>query len=100
MRETDDRFDAEPELTMADLGRLGGKQRLQDIGVEGIRELARKGGQTTSQRHGPEHYARIGAMGGAATKAKHPDLYRRIGKLGGNRVKELVARGKEAGEDE
>lgn len=40
-----------------------------------VREAGRKGGTTTAQRHGREHYERIGA-------------------LGGQRVRELVDRAK------
>lgn len=42
-----------------------------------VQEAGRKGGQTTSQEHGPEFYHEIGTKGG-------------------HRVRELIQRGKEA----
>lgn len=47
-------------------------------------EAGRKGGETTRQRHGPDHYSRIGKLGGEATKAKGPGYYAEIGRKGGS----------------
>lgn len=35
-----------------------------------MRSIARKGGLTTKARHGKEHFAEVGAMGGRAGKGK------------------------------
>ena len=48
-----------------------------DKGQMSVAEAGRKGGETTSQRHGEAHY-------------------QRIGKMGGQKVKRLIAAGKEA----
>jgi general stress protein YciG len=42
-----------------------------------VKEAGRKGGNTTKERHGP-------------------DYYENIGKKGGQKVRELIARGKES----
>ena len=62
-----------------------------------VREAGRKGGQTTSERHGLEGARARGEKGGNATLAKHgPEFYRRIGAKGAQAMKELVAAGKAA----
>ena len=49
---------------------------------------ANKGGMSVRQ---------AGARGGRATSASHgPDFYKKIGKKGGQKVRELIAKGKEA----
>lgn len=61
------------------------------------REAGRKGGQTTSQRYGPDFYEEIGRKGGQAVSDKYgPEFYGEIGRKGGQRVKELIERGKKA----
>ncbi len=63
-----------------------------------VREAGRRGGSTTSQRYRASgFYQAIGAAGGAMTAAKHgPEHYERIGQLGGARTRALVAKGKAA----
>ena len=47
-------------------------------------EAGRKGGLSTSQKHGISHFAEIGRTGGAETRNSHdPSYYRDIGKTGG-----------------
>lgn len=48
-----------------------------DRGAMTVREAGRKGGQTTSREHGPEFYHEIGTKGG-------------------QRVRELIERGKQS----
>jgi general stress protein YciG len=48
-----------------------------------VRDAGRKGGMTTAKTHGHESYEQIGHKGGAAG-----------GKKGGQRVKELIEKGK------
>ncbi len=67
-----------------------------------VGEAGRKGGERTSETHGKEFYEKIGHKGGEKTAATHgPDFYREIGhkggEKGGQRVRELVKKGEEAG---
>jgi general stress protein YciG len=49
-----------------------------------IEEAARKGGNTTKQRYGPDFYSRIGRKGGQrVAKERGPDFYSEIGRKGG-----------------
>lgn len=41
----------------------------RERGGMGVREAARKGGKTTAERHGSEHYRAIGRRGGQRVKA-------------------------------
>jgi uncharacterized protein len=52
-------------------------------------EAGRKGGRTTKDRYGEEHFGRIGRIGGKkggeTTKSRHgTEFYQRIGKIGGS----------------
>lgn len=61
-----------------------------------VREAGRKGGETTSKRHGKEFYHEIGKKGGETTSREHgPEFYHDIGTKGGHRVRELIEEGKE-----
>lgn len=53
-------------------------------------EAGRKGGTTTKQRYGDQHFERIGKIGGKkggeTTKRRYGrEFYERIGRLGGSR---------------
>ena len=49
-----------------------------------IEEAARKGGNTTKQRYGPDFYSRIGRKGGQrVAKERGPEFYAEIGRKGG-----------------
>ena len=53
-------------------------------------EAGRKGGKTTKQRYGEEHFGRIGKIGGKkggeTTKERYgSEFYQRIGRLGGSK---------------
>ena len=61
--------------------RRGGFQK----GDPRIKEWASKGGRTTVERHGPEHFQKAGHIGGASLKkARGREYYRAIGKMGGS----------------
>jgi general stress protein YciG len=66
-----------------------------------VREAGRKGGETTSERHGREFYEEIGHMGGEkGGEVRKQQLghegYEELGHKGGQRVRELIEKGKEA----
>ena len=53
-------------------------------------EAGRKGGRTTKQRYGEEHFGRIGRIGGKkggeTTKQRYgTGFYQRIGRIGGSK---------------
>lgn len=53
-------------------------------------EAGRKGGRTTKQRYGDEHFGKIGRIGGKkggeTTKQRYgSEFYQRIGRLGGSK---------------
>lgn len=66
-----------------------------------VAEAGRKGGLTTSKRHGKKFYQEIGKRGGSkggkTTKKRHgKKFFKKIGKKGGNEVKRLIAAGRKA----
>ncbi len=50
---------------------------------EAARQLGRRGGTTTRDRHGVEFYRQIGARGGETTKRRWGHLFGQFGKKGG-----------------
>lgn len=49
-----------------------------------IEEAARKGGNTTKERYGPDFYSKIGRKGGQrVAKERGPEFYSEIGRKGG-----------------
>jgi general stress protein YciG len=53
-------------------------------------EAGRKGGQTTKQRYGEDHFGKIGRVGGKkggeTTKQRYgSEFYQKIGRIGGSR---------------
>lgn len=53
-------------------------------------DAGRKGGKTTKERYGDEHFGRIGKIGGKkggeTTKGRYgSEFYQRIGKIGGSK---------------
>lgn len=69
------------EMTVREAGRKGGQKVKESHGPEFFREIGRKGGQATAKAHGHEFYQEIGRKGG---------------QKGGQRVKQLIEKGKEA----
>ncbi len=46
-------------------------------------EAARRGGQATAAKYGPEHFRALGLKGGASTAKRGREYYREAGKKGG-----------------
>jgi general stress protein YciG len=73
----------------------------EDKGDMSVREAGHKGGETTSERYGPEFYSEIGhkggEIGGNKVKEKYgPEFYSEIGHKGGQKVHDLIEKGKQA----
>jgi general stress protein YciG len=76
------------------LGRMGGEARKGQLGAEGYRRLGRRGGEKVRQKYGPDFYSEIGKKGGQAVREKYgPDFYSEIGGKGGEARKEQILRG-------
>ena len=59
----------------------GGEESHRPMTIE---EAARKGGNTTKERYGPDFYSRIGRKGGQrVAKERGPEFYSEIGRKGG-----------------
>ena len=68
-------------------------------GQKTVRDAGRKGGKSTSEKHGPEFYQQIRRKGGETTSEKHgPEFYHEIGTKGGHKVRDLINRGKQSEE--
>lgn len=48
-----------------------------------VSEAGAKGGNTTRERYGIEHFRRIGQLGGRRTANLYADLLKKLGKRGG-----------------
>ncbi len=68
------------EMTVKEAGHKGGEKTSETHGKEFYEEIGHKGGESTSKSHGKEFYEEIGHKGG---------------ETGGQRVKELIEKGKE-----
>jgi hypothetical protein len=92
--------DETQEISVSEAGRRGGRSTSKRHGREFYQTIGKKGGATTRDRHGSDFYAEMGKIGGATTAARHGGAhYRRIGALGGERVRELLEKGKAAEAD-
>ena len=68
-----------------------------------VAEAGRRGGEKTSETHGPEFYSEIGSKGGSQRAKQHEGTAEAEGKTsleeaghrGGQRIKKLVEKGKE-----
>jgi general stress protein YciG len=70
-----------------------------------IEEAARKGGNTTKERYGPDFYSRIGRKGGQrVARERGPEFYSEIGRKGGEarvaQSRKLEHEREEPGEEE
>ena len=50
-------------------------------------EQAKRSGQAVREKYGPEFYARIGKKGGETVKQRGPDYFAEIGRKGGEATK-------------
>jgi len=72
-----------------------------------VAEAGRRGGERTSQTHGPEFYSEIGSKGGSQRAKQHEGSLEARGKTsleeaghrGGQRVRRLIQAGKEYDEE-
>jgi len=68
-----------------------------------VAEAGRRGGEKTSETHGPEFYSEIGSKGGSqrdkqlegSAEAEGKTSLEEAGHRGGQRIKKLVEKGKE-----
>jgi general stress protein YciG len=72
----------------------------EKIGDMSVKDAGHKGGEKTAETHGREFYEEIGHKGGEKTAETHgKEFYEEIGhkggEKGGQRVKELIEKGKE-----
>ena len=85
------------KMSRAEAGRKGGQTTKKRYGDDFFGKIGRmggkKGGETTKQRYGIEFYQKIGRKGGSAV-SKDREHMSEIGHKGGQRVKELVDKGK------
>jgi general stress protein YciG len=51
-----------PKTSPVESGRKGGNSTKEKYGLEHFSEMGKKGGGTTAERHGREHYVRIGKL--------------------------------------
>lgn len=77
-------------MTVQEAGRLGGRANLAKFGREHYVKMGREGGKRVKAERGAEWYREIGAQGGNAIKAKNPEHFKRIGALGGAKVREAM----------
>ena len=57
-----------------------------------VREAGKRGGETRKQELGPEGYSKLGQK----AHKDHPDLAQRAGSKGGQKVKDLINKGKKS----
>jgi general stress protein YciG len=70
--------------------RAGGRLEMEETKKMTRAEAGRKGGRTTKERYGEEHFGRIGKIGGKkggeTTKERYgSEFYQKIGRLGGSK---------------
>lgn len=93
--------DEQKDLTMKEISKLGIKALKEKYGRAHFVAAGKKGGATTKARHGRKHYEALGRRGGGACLAKHGlEHYAAMGRRAGERIRNLICRGKaaEAGE--
>lgn len=62
-----------PVLTMQERGRLGSRATKERHGKEHYARIGKRGGTTLATTGDPNHYRRIGRIGGLKTAARHAD---------------------------
>lgn len=83
-------------MTVAEAGKRGGDTTSSRYGHEFYENIGKKGGETTSEKYGAPFYEEIGAKGGRTTSKKYGhEFYEDIGHKGGQKVKALIAAGRE-----
>ncbi len=62
-----------------------------------VGEAGRKGGETVSEKYGPDFYEKIGQKGGESVAGKYGhEHFEEIGRKGGRKVADLIEKGKQS----
>lgn len=84
-------------MSVREAGQMGGEVRKEQLGPEGYANLGRQGVEALRERRGPDAMSEIGREGGQARKQQlGPEGYAALGHKGGQRVSELVQKGRQA----
>src|ERR1051326_8147073 len=76
------------EITVREAGRRGGRSTRERHGPEHYQQIGKKGGQALAEERGSDYYSELGKKGGGTVLERHGSLYySQIGKKGGKALK-------------
>ena len=85
------------DMSVREAGQMGGETRKQQLGPEGYSELGHQGVEALREQRGPDAMSEIGREGGETRKQQlGPEGYSELGQKGGQRVSDLVEKGKQS----